>query len=449
MRIKQILIIVFVITISGFFGYRFGLSQSGQFLKSVVEPGSMVSEVSYIVFTDGTNIYARNGMTGEIEFQGTDATTIIQSTINSLGTNGGKIFIKEGTYLLTDTIYLNSRIALDGVKGETELTLVDNVNKNVLSTITTNNNYYITISNLKINGNKQNNPVGLSGIYLWQTYFSRFENLQITNNKGHGINISASSGNKSDVNLFVNNMINANDGDGIHFERYAYGQKVISNTIFNNSIGIYVRDTAESIFTNNAIWENVRGFYSNYLSRSIIEGNVIHDQRQDGIEISGSDGYESWSLVIVGNMIRGNSQESAGNYDGIRLTRMKNSEVHDNIIDGIINGVNYHRYGIYELATSFNNSIKNNYVKGSVTTSILSLGSQTIVRNNYGYVTENSGTSTVINNQWVPHGLALTPSIVTLTSHSNVNVWVNDRNATHFQIGVSSETVTVDWYAEV
>jgi hypothetical protein len=64
--------------------------------------------------------------------------------------------------------------------------------------------------------------------------------------------------------------------------------------------------------------------------------------------------------------------------------------------------------------------------------------------------TENSGTATSITNgYWQPHGLASTPTIVTLTPRSNVVVWVIDRNVTHFQVGVSSGTVTVDWYAEV
>ncbi len=105
MRVKQILIIVFVVILSGVFGYRFGLSESDNFLKSIVQPGSMVIEASYVIFTDGSTVYARNGLTGEIEFSGTDASTVIQNTINAL-TNGGKIFIRTGTYFLKNTLIL-------------------------------------------------------------------------------------------------------------------------------------------------------------------------------------------------------------------------------------------------------------------------------------------------------------------------------------------------------
>ncbi len=93
MRIKQILIIIIVVIISGFFGYRFGLSQGGQFLKSIVEPGSMVTEASYIIFTDGMNVYARDGNTGEIVKNSNNASEVLQYTIDK-SINGGKIFVK-------------------------------------------------------------------------------------------------------------------------------------------------------------------------------------------------------------------------------------------------------------------------------------------------------------------------------------------------------------------
>jgi hypothetical protein len=62
---------------------------------------------------------------------------------------------------------------------------------------------------------------------------------------------------------------------------------------------------------------------------------------------------------------------------------------------------------------------------------------------------ENHGSGAYTNNAWVAHGLPLTPSTVTLTPRSNVAVWVNNRNATHFQVGVASGTPTIDWDAKI
>jgi len=53
---------------------------------------------SYIIYTDGTNIYAKNGTTGEVEFSGTDASTVIQSALNALNdpvSGGGTIFLAD------------------------------------------------------------------------------------------------------------------------------------------------------------------------------------------------------------------------------------------------------------------------------------------------------------------------------------------------------------------
>lgn len=52
-------------------------------------------EASYIVYTDGSKYYAKNGRTEKIEFQGTDASTVIQRAIDALSTRGGIVFIKD------------------------------------------------------------------------------------------------------------------------------------------------------------------------------------------------------------------------------------------------------------------------------------------------------------------------------------------------------------------
>jgi len=51
----------------------------------------------YIIYTDGTYVYAFNTKTKQIDFVGTDARVVIQSAINALP-NGGTIFIKAGNY---------------------------------------------------------------------------------------------------------------------------------------------------------------------------------------------------------------------------------------------------------------------------------------------------------------------------------------------------------------
>ena len=88
MKIKQVLIVLMIMIFCSVVSYRLGvLAQITGSLKSIVEPGSMVTEASYVIFTDDNgNYFARDGNSGEIVFSGTNAATVIQSAINNLPT---------------------------------------------------------------------------------------------------------------------------------------------------------------------------------------------------------------------------------------------------------------------------------------------------------------------------------------------------------------------------
>ena len=58
---------------------------------------------SYIIFTDGVSIFAKNGFTGIIDFSGATWSTVVQSSITAL-VSGGLISVKAGTYTATTTI---------------------------------------------------------------------------------------------------------------------------------------------------------------------------------------------------------------------------------------------------------------------------------------------------------------------------------------------------------
>ncbi len=72
---------------------------------------------SYIVYQDGGTIKAKNSTTGKVQFEGTDADSVIQSAINQL-TNGGKVLIKRGDYYIDNTITVKNRVSIAGEGGE-------------------------------------------------------------------------------------------------------------------------------------------------------------------------------------------------------------------------------------------------------------------------------------------------------------------------------------------
>jgi len=112
---------------------------------------------SYIIFTDGSMVYAKNGTTGEIEFSGTDAATVIQSAEDSAN---GLVFIAEGTYIITYPILIKRPTFGAGID-RTILRLDDGIQKNVIEIAD-----YGEVHHLTVNGNYQNNLQGESG---WTT----------------------------------------------------------------------------------------------------------------------------------------------------------------------------------------------------------------------------------------------------------------------------------------
>jgi len=58
---------------------------------------------SYIIFIKNGTVYARNGLTGKIDYQGPDASVVIQSAVDAL-TSGGTIFFKAGSYVILKTL---------------------------------------------------------------------------------------------------------------------------------------------------------------------------------------------------------------------------------------------------------------------------------------------------------------------------------------------------------
>jgi len=102
-------------------------------VKGLMQLKKPVEEASYIVFTDGSKYYAKNGDTGVIEFVDTDISNLLQNVINTLYIRygGGRIFIKRGVYYPTKTISIPDGINLI-IEGEGNNTVFKYTSKFIL-----------------------------------------------------------------------------------------------------------------------------------------------------------------------------------------------------------------------------------------------------------------------------------------------------------------------------
>lgn len=548
---------------------------------AVIEQGSGVEAASYIIFRDNdspVNYYAKNGSTGAIEFKSTNASYVIQSAINQL-TNGGKIFIRSGTYNISATLNINKPyVILEGENWNTILRLANNVNARVVIL----NSQYDELNTLQIDGNRANNAGFVTGILI-NASNSKVRNIYSHDSKVYGIGVgdadtyinnvliencllaNATNGllfgyasnsiarniwvtGNSDVgvsvyggysataavaayqiileNIFAwdNNQNNSYWGINTHYaidiERFSHDVTIKSPVIWgDNGGGIYLSDSTSKITIIDAhtsrsttassgdmlntkanmteviggLWTNNKEAYSvifveapNFkmtggtirsgCSYTINTGaggtdaqivNVLFDG--NGTSGTGiSNGESGWRIVdsTFMNFNSGSGITQWGGSNGLiennifkgpinRGIHINNNADNNTILGNkFINGVTT---GIYiGNANCDNTIIDENDLRGAVTP-ISNSGTNTIIRRNQGYVTENRGSASVSNGSTISHGLAATPTYAScIPTVANVTCSVTSVSSTQLTLGMFftngtavSTAQTVYWYAEV
>ncbi len=129
------------------------------------------STASYMISTDGTNYYAKNGTNGQIDFQSINVTTVWNYASGNLtsGRTWKEKILMKGNFTINSSLYVPSYTILE-IQGK--LTLLNGTRKNMIENAdTVNGNSYIEILGGELDGNKANiadagaYPVQ-SGIYL-------------------------------------------------------------------------------------------------------------------------------------------------------------------------------------------------------------------------------------------------------------------------------------------
>lgn len=252
---------------------------------------------------------------------------------------------------------------------------------------------------------------------------------------------------------------------------------IVSNTFSNNGqnpdglndrSGIYLAVSDVVVAHNRAVDDQTAptqqaGIRLRGVHRSIIEGNLIKGNRQEGIQISGGSSHN----LVHSNRIEENGRQSNATYDAILCYDSNNNVIRDNLIRRG-DAPNHHKYGIAVSGSpgaADGNTVEGNDVReagrGGIYVNLKNVAG-TVLRANRGYATESrgraaaSGTGTQVIFA-IPHGLALAPSAVFVTPGS-----VDARNSFHVTSDATNITVTfatapptgvnnviLNWQAEV
>lgn len=246
------------------------------------------------------------------------------------------------------------------------------------------------------------------------------------------IKVGNDVGSQAGIEIAVNADINVEsrfvlmDGNWLEGGRSSAGTSgrysVITNNFFFNHVWsssvAFTLQSYSALAGNHACTDN------------IVAHNVFYNIRQ-GIQLGGLDGYICTRNLITDNLV------------------IEGPDI--NLANGIFESGSY----------CDANVIENNIINGA-TTAITKVGTSTKIRNNIGFITENSGTATVANGATtavVTHGLDVTPVagdvVVTPTNNlgNATKFWIDTYTATQFTIHVDSDpgidTATFAWKAIV
>lgn len=337
-------------------GIRTGLILGALVCTFFLLLATTANAVTVTVAQDGTGDY--NGSTD----------VNIQAAIDYVNTQGGgTVHIKQGTYVISNSLEIGSNFTFEGDGNTTILYLSNSTNKDLIK----NNDFFlgntnITIKDVQLNGNRQNqlSSAAIAVIDLNNVTHTLINNVFVLNGRQNGIAIiNGQDSNILDSNFESNvingsggaihivhgstgiisgNKINNTQGKGIYLDTYDKPYLVnyvsnfqISNNIITNTTGaggngFEFSGVSYTTVENNTISDsNTSGLNLEAINYCIISNNTVQDSNVDGIHIIDFDKYPSSvsNNVVQGNIIKDNGR------NGITLfSRVVNNEISGNLI---------------------------------------------------------------------------------------------------------------------
>lgn len=473
------------------------------------EPGSASRACTYTFYIDGSTYLATKGDGSGNKYSGITFSTVLT---NSLADGGaGKYCFRTGTFVTTTTVSLSSNTEIVGEGFATIIQLGNSANVPIFQNANptaSSADSGITLRNIQIDGNRAQQTsqdvltfenvadFRMEGVYLHDGYsrlltvsgrsspsviqrsgailrgnifedttntaesmvkIQAMADVTIMGNlfrNGAGINLIAGDGNSRNIVVNSNSFNNAGStvsqvfADG-GVSTILRGLTIIGNT-FNGTghgieIGNYAEDGAISANTITGcglegirLLANTKGF--------TVNGNAVRLCQRYGIHIIGT------GHTISGNAAWNNGQGGAG-FAGLvldaatRITVVGNSLFDDQ-------GSPTQNYGIQFTGTVTSAIIVGNSLNGNSLAQVTGTCTTCVFNRNIGYVTENWGATSVADGGTITHGLASTPTLVTVTcSIASQICGVTALAATTFTVSIKTDagaagtTQTVYWYA--
>ena len=334
---------------------------------------------TYVVAADNAPVHVKShadyvcdGVADQVEIQAAiDATP-----------NRNQVKLSGGHFTIDEPIHLtSSNIKLFGIGADaTEIGLASDSNCDMIVGDEATQKFFCTIEKLTLNGNNANNTIG-NGINLNDSYPDfRLNDTFIHRCAYSGLKATLIWGYK-----LTNNVIEwcGNAGDDYY--------------------GVYLHSGGESIISGCHVSSN----YSNAnmalfnISRAVVVGGEYSRGCKLGMWISGGSRNK-----VIGASFLDNQSVGMGGYLADILMSGDKHIIANNTFTGTNND-----YRINISSGEYNN-IHDNQFDAVNTIAVFDEADYTKIHHNIGFVTENSGTATLLSAATsidVPHGLAVTP----------------------------------------
>jgi parallel beta-helix repeat protein len=469
-------------------------------ISSATAKTNLEADDKFPVAAHGENVaYHMTGMTLRQEISGAlsvaDYGNDIQATIDEAAA-GDTIFIPNGTYSIPASLSLVSNLTI--ISNGAILQVAAGAGFNLF---TATSKSYIKIYNLVLDGNKANvtgNSIGIflvscSDILISNCYIHDFTNCGIagatslTRSRITGCDVidCGEVGATSKHGIFLYGGITDVKVDNNHVAGAAGSGILITSNGTSNITGVNLSNNRVKDCGSMGVW--LAGDASHYVTDSNVEENIVTgcvDQVElaycadvpvtgntgnrgdvDGIVLqncvrcpvtgntasyNGARGInlqDTSYCSVNGNTTNSNDQSATGGISGIDLyeTSLYNTVVGNTCLD--FGGSPTQDYGIGESATSDYNIIIGNNVTGNAVGGINKQGTNTVVRNNKGWITEAHGLVVIgsaATYVTFDHGMSVTPEYKDISVNFGPGGGGNAKTVYCTAITSSQLTFTVD-----
>lgn len=440
--------------------------------------------INYIVYIDDGDgkVKVKSEIDGIIDFTGTDAARVINTTLNNLTV--GRLWKEKltliGDFYLSDEIEMapncildlyNARLIPSGcvlainTKNITDSMILGgtidgqnqtdgNINTRCIDVNTCDR---IIIKDIEIKNS------GYYGLNLWDSNDCTIDNVYSHDNYRHGVHLGGDNPGRNQYNITVNCRCYSNGVDGINDRGSTLTDENIHNSYINDICkgngqhGFYFSSGMATIERTNKFYVvNCQSFNNTKFGFRFAEcGGIIMNpvamyNSEHGVEVAGCS-----NLSVINPLLTHNGQTPWK--EGLRILDGSSApSSHITVIGGEIRD-NYRNININSSLGSDDISIAHVDVRGGIYSNVNLQGTITNLRITglNGFKTKNSGKVTIPNGYTsikVAHDLASTPTVVTLgATHSEVSNAVWNADTKNITISVGSAVTSdryIGWYAE-